>query len=176
MHVTGIYRLKPLLFYIILFFSPSLHYILLTHAHALHSPTQTQGHSHIHTTSTHTYTTFINSQAVTFTTRHRMRPTTELVRIWTEALVPVCNNSKSHASQELKWLLQHAKHQSRASLAARSAGATVGGGGKDGLSEKEVELMQGYVDERVRARKPLQYILGKYGQDTPACWPFFMSS
>ncbi|KAF9550165.1 hypothetical protein EC957_001651 [Mortierella hygrophila] len=89
-----------------------------------------------------------------------MRPTTELVRIWTEALVPVCNNSKSHASQELKWLLQHAKHQSRASLAARSDGAAPGGGVRRGLSEKEVELMQGYVDERVRTRKPLQYILG----------------
>ncbi|KAF9154227.1 hypothetical protein BG015_001481 [Linnemannia schmuckeri] len=88
-----------------------------------------------------------------------MRPTTELVRIWTEALVPVCNNSKSHASQELKWLLQHAKHQSRPSLAAGSV--ATGGGGKGGsLSEKEVELMQGYVDERVKTRKPLQYILG----------------
>ncbi|KAF9296701.1 hypothetical protein BGZ88_012060 [Linnemannia elongata] len=89
-----------------------------------------------------------------------MRPTTELVRIWTEALVPVCNNSKSHASQELKWLLQHAKHQSRASLTARSSGAAAGGGSRESLSEKEVELMQGYVDERVKTRKPLQYILG----------------
>ncbi|KAF8938295.1 hypothetical protein BGZ47_008640 [Haplosporangium gracile] len=73
-----------------------------------------------------------------------MRPTIELVRIWTEALVPVCNNSKSHASQELKWLLQYAKHQSRPSLAAGSAAAD--GGGKAGsLSEKEIELMQGYT-------------------------------
>ncbi|KAK3808003.1 MAG: S-adenosyl-L-methionine-dependent methyltransferase [Linnemannia gamsii] len=97
-----------------------------------------------------------------------MRPTTELVRIWAEALVPVCNNSKSHASQELKWLLQHAKQQSLlVSRQARSSPATatttttttarVTAGG---LSEREVELMQGYVDERVKARKPLQYILG----------------
>ncbi|KAG0281413.1 hypothetical protein BGZ96_001143 [Linnemannia gamsii] len=91
-----------------------------------------------------------------------MRPTTELVRIWTEALVPVCNNSKSHASQELKWLLQHAQHQSNLLLREQSRRSTtarhaVAGAG---LSEKEIELMQGYVDERVKARKPLQYILG----------------
>ncbi|KAI8594453.1 S-adenosyl-L-methionine-dependent methyltransferase [Dissophora ornata] len=105
--------------------------------------------------------------------------TTELIRIWTEALVPVCNHSKSHASQELKWLLQHAKEQQHLNLKDHHNQLTGGGGGGGGqsvdssktgmnhnkargqqLSEEEVMLMQSYVDQRVKTRKPLQYILG----------------
>ncbi|KAF9908038.1 hypothetical protein EC991_010282 [Linnemannia zychae] len=77
------------------------------------------------------------------------------------ALIPVCNNSKSHASQELKWLLQHAKQQSLLASqehARSSSSPSVSAAGS--LSEREIELMQGYVDERVKTRKPLQYILG----------------
>src|SRR5687767_5323323 len=93
-----------------------------------------------------------------------MRPTTELIRIWTEALVPVCNHSKSHASQELKWLLQHAKEQ--AFKVDRYASSHSGDiirrvPRAGGLSDKEISLMQDYVSQRVKTRKPLQYIIGK---------------
>ncbi|KAF9357074.1 hypothetical protein BGX26_004283 [Mortierella sp. AD094] len=98
-----------------------------------------------------------------------MSPTTELIRIWTEALVPVCNQSRSHASQEVKWLLQHARRQARiVDGNTRTESRSVNSSGIDmrrvsragGLSDVEASLMQDYVDQRVKARKPLQYILG----------------
>ncbi|KAF9927339.1 hypothetical protein BGZ67_007558 [Mortierella alpina] len=96
----------------------------------------------------------------------------ELIRIWTEALVPVCNHSLSHARQEVKWLLQHSKHMAvtPSALNALAGGClnqdekTKGSAGRSGtrggLSDKEVELMQSFVDQRTKGRKPLQYILG----------------
>ncbi|KAF9436320.1 hypothetical protein BGZ76_004281 [Entomortierella beljakovae] len=105
-----------------------------------------------------------------------MRHAKELIRIWTEALVPVCNNSKDHASQEVKWLLQHAKEQAK--LLANSQGSNSQSPGQNGrmgnldpvedrvsrgsseLTSRVTELMQSYVDQRVDTRKPLQYILG----------------
>ncbi|KAF9333237.1 hypothetical protein BG006_003874 [Podila minutissima] len=97
-----------------------------------------------------------------------MRTTLELVKIWTEALVPVCNHSQSHASQELKWLMQHAKqvaHIQEQQLKAKAASSyspniIAGQRGRGTLSPHEIELLQGYVDQRVKSRKPLQYILG----------------
>lgn len=93
-----------------------------------------------------------------------MRATLELVKIWTEALVPVCNHSQSHASQELKWLMQHAKqvaHIQEQQLKATNASNIVAGQrGRGTLSPYEIELLQSYVDQRVKTRKPLQYILG----------------
>ncbi|CAO3571010.1 unnamed protein product [Mortierella alpina] len=96
----------------------------------------------------------------------------ELIRAWTEALVPVCYHSLSHARQEVKWLLLHSKHMA----ATPSALATLAGdrfdqdepsnsgrgssGNRDGLSDKEIELMQSFVNQRTKGRKPLQYILG----------------
>ncbi|KAF9189424.1 hypothetical protein BGZ51_009600 [Haplosporangium sp. Z 767] len=90
-----------------------------------------------------------------------MRAAAELIRAWTEALVPVCNNSKSHASQEVKWLLHHAKQQLRLiqSPAKPTSSNSDSIGARD-LSEGEVNLMQSYIDQRVKTRKPLQYILG----------------
>ncbi|KAG0249263.1 hypothetical protein BG011_009454 [Mortierella polycephala] len=87
-----------------------------------------------------------------------MRVATELIRAWTEALVPICNNSKSHASQEVKWLLHHAKQQS--CLPAKSTSSNNDRTGTRGLSKEEVDLMQDYIKQRVEDRKPLQYILG----------------
>ncbi|KAG0334172.1 hypothetical protein BG000_008572 [Podila horticola] len=97
-----------------------------------------------------------------------MRATLKLVKIWTEALVPVCNHSQSHASQELKWLMQHAKqvaHIQEQQLKAKTASSfspniIAGQRGRGTLSPQEIELLQGYVDQRVKTRKPLQYILG----------------
>lgn len=93
-----------------------------------------------------------------------MRATLELVKTWTEALVPVCNHSQSHASQELKWLMQHAKqvaHIQEQKLKATNASNIVAGQrGRGTLSPYEIELLQSYVDQRVKTRKPLQYILG----------------
>ncbi|KAF9586304.1 GTPase of the mitochondrial inner membrane that associates with the large ribosomal subunit [Lunasporangiospora selenospora] len=100
-----------------------------------------------------------------------MRRTAELIKAWTEALVPVCNHSQSHAAQELKWLLQHAKLEARKSIAAapsetsfpttrRPTTQQSSTTGSSELSEKEVTLLQSYVDQRVKFRKPLQYILG----------------
>ncbi|KAG0353463.1 hypothetical protein BG005_007252 [Podila minutissima] len=97
-----------------------------------------------------------------------MRKTLELVKLWTEALVPVCNHSQSHASQELKWLMQHAKqvaHIQEQQLKAKAASSyspniIAGQRGRGTLSPHEIELLQGYVDQRVKSRKPLQYILG----------------
>ncbi|KAF9954452.1 hypothetical protein BGZ72_004589 [Mortierella alpina] len=37
---------------------------------------------------------------------------------------------------------------------------TARSGSRDGLSDREIELMQCYVDQRTKGRKPLQYILG----------------
>ncbi|KAG0040654.1 hypothetical protein BGZ82_000075 [Podila clonocystis] len=97
-----------------------------------------------------------------------MRATLELVKTWTEALVPVCNHSQSHASQELKWLMQHARqvaHIQEQQLKAKAASSfspniIAGQRGRGTLSPQEIELLQGYVDQRVKTRKPLQYILG----------------
>ncbi|KAF9425476.1 hypothetical protein BGZ94_007496 [Podila epigama] len=88
--------------------------------------------------------------------------------MWTEALVPVCNQSQSHASQELRWLMQHVKEvvtQAQAKEKEGETGPTVGnvisgGRGRGSLTRREIELLQGFVDERVHGRKPLQYILG----------------
>ncbi|KAF9204027.1 hypothetical protein BGZ49_005766 [Haplosporangium sp. Z 27] len=102
-----------------------------------------------------------------------MRPTTELIRIWTQALVPVCNNSKSHASQEVKWLLQHAKEQvimnDNSETESRRGGNnnSIDNNNDDirprdsraEISKTEVSLMQEYVRQRIEDRKPLQYIL-----------------
>ncbi|KAF9983911.1 hypothetical protein BGZ75_004529 [Mortierella antarctica] len=96
----------------------------------------------------------------------------ELIRIWTEALVPVCNHSLSHARQEVKWLLQHSKHMAvtpsalnalaggRLNQDEKTKGSAGRSGTRGGLSDKEVELMQSFVDQRTKGRKPLQYILG----------------
>ncbi|KAF9555216.1 hypothetical protein EC968_009070, partial [Mortierella alpina] len=96
----------------------------------------------------------------------------ELIRTWTEALVPVCNHSLSHARQEVKWLLQHSKRMAVSSSAlnaraevrlhqgAKSHSGAVRSGSREGLTDKETELMQSYVDQRTKGRKPLQYILG----------------
>ncbi|KAG0311429.1 hypothetical protein BGZ99_010169 [Dissophora globulifera] len=95
-----------------------------------------------------------------------MRAATELIKIWTEALVPVCNHSRSHAGQELKWLMQHAREQARLSLRVDhhsnndSSSSTTKRSGTVSLSEREVALMESYIDQRVQGRKPLQYILG----------------
>ncbi|KAG0204108.1 hypothetical protein BGX28_003869 [Mortierella sp. GBA30] len=98
------------------------------------------------------------------------RAAKELIRTWTEALVPVCNNSRSHADQEVKWLLLHSKQQSyrcvrQSDLHAASSSSRDGNGAESmqnggGLSSMEIQLMQSYVDQRVKARKPLQYIIG----------------
>ncbi|KAI9238698.1 MAG: S-adenosyl-L-methionine-dependent methyltransferase [Podila humilis] len=93
-----------------------------------------------------------------------MRATLELIKTWTEALVPVCNHSQSHASQELKWLMQHAKQvaliQEQQLKATNASNIVAGQRGRGTLSPYEIELLQGYVDQRVKTRKPLQYILG----------------
>ncbi len=96
----------------------------------------------------------------------------EMIRTWTEALMPVCNHSLSHARQEVKWLLLHSKHMAvtPSALSAPAGGRsaqdekantrTGRSGSRDGLSDREIELMQCYVDQRTKGRKPLQYILG----------------
>ncbi|KAF9280232.1 hypothetical protein BGZ68_007429 [Mortierella alpina] len=96
----------------------------------------------------------------------------ELIRTWTEALAPVCNHSLSHARQEVKWLLKHSKHMAvgpsapntlaahRLNQGEKTNGGTRRSGNRNGLSDKEIELMQSFVDQRTKGRKPLQYILG----------------
>ncbi|KAF9919019.1 hypothetical protein BX616_002988 [Lobosporangium transversale] len=98
----------------------------------------------------------------------KMRATSELIRKWTEALVPICNHSKSHAGQEVKWLLQHARQQARLMISengSRNKESMIleTGNSEPGLHHSEgliVALMQSYVEQRVHERKPLQYILG----------------
>ncbi|KAG0222700.1 hypothetical protein BGX31_008920 [Mortierella sp. GBA43] len=93
-----------------------------------------------------------------------MRSTKDLIKIWTAALQPVCNHSASHASQEAKWLLLHAKENARrldqrTRYSAQSKQSRLTQRAEQ-LSEQEVNMMQLYVDQRVKDRKPLQYILG----------------
>ncbi|KAI1306111.1 hypothetical protein EDD11_004855 [Mortierella claussenii] len=91
-----------------------------------------------------------------------MKALPELIRLWTEALIPVCNHSRSHASQEMKWLLQHARVQVSAMNAqeSRDPSRFKEGAGVGQVPERVVSLMQSYVEQRVNTRKPLQYILG----------------
>ncbi|KAG0234708.1 hypothetical protein BGW41_001028 [Actinomortierella wolfii] len=65
-------------------------------------------------------------------------------------LVPVCNNSESHAAQELKWLWQHANDEA----SKKSDSSTIR------HNDVAMALLEDYVHERVQHRKPLQYILG----------------
>jgi len=88
-----------------------------------------------------------------------MRAKAELVKNWTSALVSVCNHNQSHAAQEVKWLLQHAKEQT-ARLGMKSSAVKT-----DYMSEAEIGLMQNYIHQRVHDRKPLQYILGRYSEN-----------
>lgn len=94
-----------------------------------------------------------------------MRSSKDLIKIWTAALEPVCNHSTSHANQEVKWLLLHAKEITRQRVQRAkpnfNSRQTRHGHGAGQLSEQVVGVMQHYVDQRVKDRKPLQYILGK---------------
>ncbi|KAF9972293.1 hypothetical protein BGZ73_004592 [Actinomortierella ambigua] len=87
----------------------------------------------------------------------------------TQLLIPVCNDSESHAAQELKWLWQHARDE--ASKSTTDAKATAKKNKTDDntstLSEPSKSqsdiaqaLLEDYVQQRVQERKPLQYILG----------------
>ncbi|KAF9162932.1 hypothetical protein DFQ26_003110 [Actinomortierella ambigua] len=86
----------------------------------------------------------------------------------TQLLVPVCNDSESHAAQELKWLWKHANEEASKSKTKPMSTKRVKGGDNDNPSKPSksqnsdiaLALLDDYIQQRVLHRKPLQYILG----------------
>ncbi|KAI7900354.1 S-adenosyl-L-methionine-dependent methyltransferase [Cokeromyces recurvatus] len=72
------------------------------------------------------------------------------VNKWFQALIPVCNGDKSHAKRQLIWLKEKVliENNRNQSLPLSS------------LSQAEQDLLDSYIEQRIKKHKPLQYILG----------------